>query len=54
MTRDEPMNDGVTWTTVTTQTLPITGAATAGLYVCSHNANALGTATSDNVTFTQP
>jgi hypothetical protein len=39
---------------VVSKTLPITGTATAGLFVCSHNANALGTATFDNVNFTQP
>ncbi|MBV8446239.1 MAG: DUF1349 domain-containing protein, partial [Candidatus Dormibacteraeota bacterium] len=47
-------SDGVNWTTVLHKTLPLTGSATAGLYVCSHNAKALGTATFDNVSFTSP
>jgi hypothetical protein len=46
-------SDGVSWTMVVSKTPPITGAAMAGLFVCSHNANALGTATFDNVSFTQ-
>ncbi len=44
--------DGVTWTQVVSKTLTITGAATTGLFVCSHNAAKLGTATFDNVSFT--
>ncbi|MEO6891395.1 MAG: PQQ-dependent sugar dehydrogenase [Ktedonobacteraceae bacterium] len=45
-------SDGVTWTQVISKTLTITGSATAGLFVCSHNAAAIGTATFDNVSFT--
>jgi PKD repeat protein len=44
--------DGVTWTQVVSKNLTVTANATAGLFVCSHNANALGTATFDNVSFT--
>ncbi len=44
--------DGSTWTSQLSIALPITGAATAGIFVCSHNANVLGTATFDNVSFT--
>jgi hypothetical protein len=45
-------SDGATWTSVTSKTLGITSPATIGLFECSHNASALGTATFDNVTFT--
>ncbi len=44
--------DGVTWTQVLAKTLAINTSATAGLFVCSHNATAIGTATFDNVSFT--
>jgi regulation of enolase protein 1 (concanavalin A-like superfamily) len=44
--------DGVTWTQVLSKTLAINTSATAGLFVCSHNAAAVGTATFDNVSFT--
>ncbi len=46
--------DGVTWTPVLTKTLAITSPATTGLFECSHNAGALGTATFDNVSYTSP
>jgi uncharacterized repeat protein (TIGR01451 family) len=46
-------SDGITWTQVlTNKTLPITFPATIGLFECSHNASALGTATFDSVSFT--
>jgi uncharacterized repeat protein (TIGR01451 family) len=45
-------SDGVTWASVLSKTLPITFPATIGLFECSHNASALGTATFDNVSFT--
>jgi regulation of enolase protein 1 (concanavalin A-like superfamily) len=45
-------SDGSTWTQVLSKTLPITTPATIGLFECSHNASALGTATFDNVSFT--
>jgi glucose/arabinose dehydrogenase/regulation of enolase protein 1 (concanavalin A-like superfamily) len=44
--------DGVNWTQVVSKTLTITTNATFGLFVCSHKATALGTATFDNVSFT--
>jgi regulation of enolase protein 1 (concanavalin A-like superfamily) len=44
--------DGVNWTLVVSKTLAITANATTGLFVCSHNATALGTATFDNVSYT--
>ena len=45
--------DGTTWISVLSgKTLPITFPATIGLFECSHNASALGTATFDNVLFT--
>ena len=51
-------SDGVTWTTVLTKTLTgtlaITSPATVGLFECSHNASALGTATFNNVNYTSP
>ncbi len=34
------------------KTLAITSPATIGLFECSHNTSALGTATFDNVSFT--
>jgi hypothetical protein len=46
--------DGVNWTVVLTKTLPFTGSGTTGLYVCSHDADTLGTATFDNVSYTSP
>ena len=46
--------DGSTWTPVLTKTLAITAPATVGLFECSHNAGALGTATFDNVSYTTP
>jgi uncharacterized repeat protein (TIGR01451 family) len=46
--------DGVNWTVVLTKTLPFTGSGTTGLYVCSHSATTLGTATFDNVSTTSP
>jgi len=46
--------DGVTWTQIVSKTLTMNTNATAGLFECSHNASALGTATFDNVSFTQP
>jgi uncharacterized repeat protein (TIGR01451 family) len=46
-------SDGSTWTSVLSgKSLPITAPATVGLFECSHNASALGTATFDNVSFT--
>jgi regulation of enolase protein 1 (concanavalin A-like superfamily) len=46
-------SDGVTWTSVLSKsTLNITAAATVGLFECSHNTSALGTATFDNVSWT--
>jgi glucose/arabinose dehydrogenase/regulation of enolase protein 1 (concanavalin A-like superfamily) len=45
-------SDGVTWTQVLSKTLTFNTNATAGLFVCSHNAAAIGTATFDNVSFT--
>ena len=44
--------DGVNWTQVLSKTLTINTSATAGLFVCSHNAAAVGMATFDNVSFT--
>ena len=44
--------DGVTWTLVVSKPLTMSTNATAGLFECSHNASALGTATFDNVSFT--
>jgi regulation of enolase protein 1 (concanavalin A-like superfamily) len=45
-------SDGVNWTNILHKTLPITSPATIGLFECSHNVSALGTATFDNVSFT--
>ena len=45
-------SDVSTWTSVLSKTLPITTPATVGLFECSHNTSALGTATFDNVSFT--
>jgi regulation of enolase protein 1 (concanavalin A-like superfamily)/phosphatidylserine/phosphatidylglycerophosphate/cardiolipin synthase-like enzyme len=42
-------NDGVTWTLVATQTIPMGSTVLAGLAVCAHNNSALATATFDNV-----
>ena len=44
--------DGITWTPILSKTLVMATNATAGLYVCSHNTTAVGTATFDNVSFT--
>jgi glucose/arabinose dehydrogenase/regulation of enolase protein 1 (concanavalin A-like superfamily) len=44
--------DGVTWTQVVSKSVTMNTNATAGLFECSHNASALGTATFDNVSFT--
>jgi len=44
--------DGVNWTQIVSKSLNISTIATAGLFECSHNASALGTATFDNVSFT--
>jgi len=44
--------DGVTWTQIVSKTLTMNTNATAGLFECSHNASAIGTATFDNVSFT--
>jgi len=44
--------DGVTWTQIVSKTLTMNTNATAGLFECSHNATAIGTATFDNVSFT--
>jgi hypothetical protein len=44
--------DGVTWTSVLSKALTLTSPATIGLFECSHNVSALGTATFDNVSFT--
>ena len=45
-------SDGVTWAQIVSKTLAMNTNATAGLFECSHNASALGTATFDNVSFT--
>lgn len=47
-------SDGANWTQVLSKTLAITSPATVGLFECSHNATALGTATFDNVSYTSP
>ena len=44
--------DGSTWTEVGSATISMATNATIGLFVCSHNANLLGTATFANVTVT--
>jgi uncharacterized repeat protein (TIGR01451 family) len=44
--------DGVTWASVASKALTLTSPATIGLFECSHNVSALGTATFDNVSFT--
>ncbi len=44
--------DGVTWTLILSKTLTINTNATAGLFVCSHNATSIGTGTFDNVSYT--
>lgn len=46
--------NGNTWTTVGSTTLTLSSPATIGLFVCSHNAGALSTATMDNVSLTSP
>jgi uncharacterized repeat protein (TIGR01451 family) len=45
-------SDGVTWASVLSKSVPVTAPATIGLFECSHNASALGTATFDNVSVT--
>ena len=45
-------SDGVNWTSVLSKTLTTTDPVTAGLFVCSHNTTALGTATFNNVSYT--
>lgn len=45
-------SDGNTWTQILSKTLTMNTNITAGLFVCSHNASAIGTATFDNVSFT--
>ncbi len=47
-------SNGTTWTQVLHKTLSITSPATVGLFECSHNTNALGTATFANVSYTSP
>jgi regulation of enolase protein 1 (concanavalin A-like superfamily) len=48
-------SNGTTWTPVlSNKTLPITSPATVGIFECSHNASALGTATFANVSYTSP
>jgi uncharacterized repeat protein (TIGR01451 family) len=44
--------DGVTWTNVFHKTITMNAQITAGLFVCSHKAGTLGTATFDNVGYT--
>jgi regulation of enolase protein 1 (concanavalin A-like superfamily) len=46
--------DGQTWTQVASTTLTTTDPVTVGLFVCSHNAGTLGTATFDHVSVTSP
>jgi glucose/arabinose dehydrogenase/regulation of enolase protein 1 (concanavalin A-like superfamily) len=45
-------SNGVNWTLVVAKTLTMNTNITAGLFVCSHNASAIGTATFDNVSYT--
>jgi glucose/arabinose dehydrogenase/regulation of enolase protein 1 (concanavalin A-like superfamily) len=45
-------SDGNTWTLILSKTLTMNTNITAGLFVCSHNTSAIGTATFDNVSFT--
>jgi glucose/arabinose dehydrogenase/regulation of enolase protein 1 (concanavalin A-like superfamily) len=45
-------SDGVNWTLIVAKTLTMNTNITAGLFVCSHNASAIGMATFDNVSFT--
>jgi len=47
-------SDGITWTPIISKTLALGTNATAGLFVCAHNAKAIGTATFDHVSVTQP
>jgi len=44
-------NDGVNWSLVITKTLTMNTNITAGLFICSHNASAIGTAKFDSVSF---
>jgi regulation of enolase protein 1 (concanavalin A-like superfamily) len=44
--------DGVTWTQVTQKTVPMGSSATIGLFVTSHDAGEMGTATFDHVSVT--
>ena len=46
--------DGTTWPQVGTATVTLTDPVTIGLFACSHNANAVSTATFDNVSITPP
>jgi len=45
-------SDGTNWTNILSKTLTMNTTITGGLFVCSHNTSALGTATFDNVSFT--
>jgi galactose oxidase len=47
-------SDGSTWVQVGAATVNATDPVTIGLFVCSHNAASLSTATFDNVTVTTP
>jgi glucose/arabinose dehydrogenase len=47
-------SDGVTWKQVLSKAVAITSPATVGLFECSHNTTALGTATFNNVSVTSP
>jgi hypothetical protein len=44
--------DGSTWNQVVSKAITINDPATLGLFECSHNTSALGTATFDNVSYT--
>jgi glucose/arabinose dehydrogenase/regulation of enolase protein 1 (concanavalin A-like superfamily) len=44
-------SDGINWTAALSKTLAISTTATAGLFVCSHSADGIGTATFDNVSY---
>ena len=47
-------SDGINWTAVLSKVVTLTSPATVGLFECSHNTTALGSATFDNVNFTTP
>jgi regulation of enolase protein 1 (concanavalin A-like superfamily) len=47
-------SDGINWTKVLSKAVAITSPATVGLFECSHNTTALGTATFNNVSVTSP